>query len=207
MSIQVNNTDNQLNVIVNGVLDVYSFKNIKSVSRAVDASGNNYISINFIANDKNNSVRIPLSQVTDPVGWTNDTTGAIAAIEDIRKWMNELVDVSITSPIGQQAMGDSVSTVLAYDQANVQISVGFDRYTGTNADTSGISVLSISFASVGTANARVSVDGGAIYINLAPGETLNLDAGGVMNYYNGNNFFWDTTTNAGSSLMVAVNYI
>ena len=54
MSIQVNNTDNQLNIIVNGVLDVYNVKTIKSVSRAVDASGNNYISINFIANDKNN---------------------------------------------------------------------------------------------------------------------------------------------------------
>jgi hypothetical protein len=207
MSIQVNNTDNQLNIITNGVLDVYNFDTIKSVSRAVDASGNNYISLNFIANDKNNSVRIPLNLVTSPVYWTNDAAGAIAAVEDIRLWMNEIIQVKITSPIGQQAMGDSVSTVLAYDQANVQINVGFDRYTGTNADTSGISVLSISFASVGTANALVSVDGGAIYINLAPGETLNLDAGGIMNFYNGNNFFWDTTTNAGSSLIVAVNYL
>jgi hypothetical protein len=116
-------------------------------------------------------------------------------------------DVNIVNPLGQQPMGDSVSTVLAYDQANVMINVGFDRYTNADGDTSGVSVLSISFASVGTANALVSVDGGMIYKTLAPGETLNLDAGGIMNFYNGNNFFWDTTTNAGSALIVAVNYL
>jgi hypothetical protein len=91
--------------------------------------------------------------------------------------------------------------------ANAPINVSLNRYTSTNGDTSGISVLSISFASVGTTNARVSVDGGMIYQNLAPGETLNLDAGGIMNFYNGNNFFWDTSTNAGSSLLIAYNYI
>jgi hypothetical protein len=96
MSIQVNNTDNQLNIIVNGVLDVYNVKTIKSVSRAIDANGNHYISINFIANDKNNSVRIPLSEVTSPVGWTNDTAGAIAAVEDLRDWLAEIVEVEIS---------------------------------------------------------------------------------------------------------------
>jgi hypothetical protein len=69
------------------------------------------------------------------------------------------------------------------------------------------SVLSISFSSIGTADALVSTNGGVTYINLAPGTTVNFDAGGVMNYYNGSNFMWDATTNAGSSLLVAVNYI
>jgi hypothetical protein len=96
MSIQVNNTDNQLNIIVNGVLDVYNVRTIKSVSRAIDASGNHYISLNFIANDKNNSVRIPLSEVTSPVGWTNDAAGAIAAVEDIRDWLSEVIEVEIS---------------------------------------------------------------------------------------------------------------
>jgi hypothetical protein len=96
MSIQVNNTDNQLNIIVNGVLDVYNVRTIKSVSRAIDASGNHYISLNFIANDKNNSVRIPLSEVTSPVGWTNDTAGAVAAVEDIRDWLSEVIEVDIS---------------------------------------------------------------------------------------------------------------
>jgi hypothetical protein len=209
MSIRVSNTDNQLNIGINGVLDVYNFDVIKSVSRALDTNGNYYIAINFIANDKNNSLRIPLKDVIFPPTWTNDTTGADNAIADIRFWMNEVISVNatITSPLGQQPMGDSVSTVLAYDQANVMINVGFDRYTNADGDTSGVSVLSISFASVGTANALVSVDGGMIYKTLAPGETLNLDAGGIMNFYNGNNFFWDTTTNVGSSLIVALNYL
>jgi hypothetical protein len=210
MSIQVNNSDNQLNIITNGVLDVYNFDTIKSVSRAVDASGNNYISLNFIANDKNNSVRIPLIKVVDPVTWTNDTAGAIAAVEDIRKWMNELVQVAITSPLGQQAASDSVSTVLAAEQANVKVNAFAERYTASDdnaASAAGATVLSISFASVGTADARISYDGGTTYVLLKPGETLNLDAGGVMNYYDGSTLTWDTTTNAGSSLLIAINYI
>jgi hypothetical protein len=209
MSIRVNNADNQLNIGINGVLDVYNFDVIKSVSRALDTNGNYYIAINFIANDKNNSLRIPLKDVILPVTWTNDLTGADNAIADIRLWMDEVISVNatITSPLGQQIMASSVSTVLAAEQANVMINPAFERYTNADSDTSGVSVLSISFASVGTANARVSVDGGMIYQDLAPGETLNLDAGGVMNFYNGNNFFWDTTTNAGSSLLVAVNYL
>ena len=96
MSIIVNNTDNQLNISINGVLDVYNVKTIKSVSRGVDASGNYYIAINFIANDKNNSLRINLSEVSSPVGWTNDVAGANAAIADIRNWLSEIVEVQIS---------------------------------------------------------------------------------------------------------------
>lgn len=96
MSIIVNNTDNQLNISINGVLDVYNVKTIKSVSRGVDASGNYYIAINFIANDKNNSLRINLSEVSSPVTWTNDVTGANAAIADIRDWLSEIIEVEIS---------------------------------------------------------------------------------------------------------------
>jgi len=128
-------------------------------------------------------------------------------LQGLQSIITNALSVNIKAPLGQRPMGDSVSTVLAYDQANVMINVGFDRYTNANGDTSGVSVLSISFASVGTANALVSVDGGMIYKTLAPGETLNLDAGGIMNFYNGNNFHWDTTTNVGSSLLIAINHI
>lgn len=96
MSIIVNNTDNQLNININGVLDVYNVKTIKSVSRGVDASGNYYIAINFIANDKNNSLRINLSEVSSPAGWTNDVTGANTAIADIRNWLSEIIEVEIS---------------------------------------------------------------------------------------------------------------
>jgi hypothetical protein len=120
---------------------------------------------------------------------------------------NSGVGVDITGPLGQQASADGVSTTLSAEQANVMVYPLLDRYTATNGDASGLSVLSISFASVGTTNALISVDGGMIYKTLAPGETLNFDAGGIMNFYNGNSFHWDTTTNAGSSLIVALNYL
>ena len=96
MSIIVNNTDNQLNINNNGVLDVYAVRSIKSVSRAVDAFGNYYIAINFIANDKNNSLRIYLNEVSSPVTWTNDLTGANAALADIRDWLSEIIEVQIS---------------------------------------------------------------------------------------------------------------
>ena len=211
MSIRVSNTDNQLNIKINDILDVYNFDVIKSVSRGLDTNGNYYIAINFIANDKNNSLRIPLKDVILPVTWTNDLTGADDAIADIRLWMDEVISVNatITSPLGQQNSDNSVSTVLSNEQANVLISTTAKRFTGAddNAGSFSDTILSISFASVGTADVRISFDGGTIYLILKPGETLNLDAGGVMNYYVGSLITWDTTTNAGSSLIVAVNYI
>jgi hypothetical protein len=208
MSIRLSNQDNQLSIETNGVVDVYNFDVIKSVSRAVDASGNNYISINFIANDKNNSLRIPLKEVVTPPTWTNDTAGAIQAVEDIRLWMDDVVSAIITSPLGQQANNDSVSVTLSTEQANGIVQAGFRRFTNSDSDLTGFPIiLSVSFASVGTANARISTDAGSSYTDLAPGETLNLEAGAVMNYYEGTNIYWDTTTNAGAALLVAYNYI
>lgn len=161
MSIQVNNTDNQLNIIVNGVLDVYNVKTIKSVSRAVDANGNNYISINFIANDKNNSVRIPLSEVTSPVGWTNDTTGAIAAVEDIRDWLSETIDVEISEA------NDSI-LIYGFDGVNNQpVSVDGNGQVNTNVhDGIGTAITST------TIGADTGID-----VNIIGGVTLevNLD--------------------------------
>ena len=164
MSIQVNNTDNQLNIITNGVLDVYNVKTIKSVSRAVDASGNHYIALNFIANDKNNSVRIPLSLVDSPVSWTNDTAGAIAAVEDLRDWLAEIVEVDINEA------NDSI-LVYGYDAAggnNEAISVDSNGQVDTNVhDGSGTAITST------TVGADTGLD-----VNIIGGVTLdvNLDA-------------------------------
>lgn len=163
MSIQVNNTDNQLNIITNGVLDVYNVKTIKSVSRAVDATGNHYISLNFIANDKNNSLRIPLSQVDSPIGWTNDTTGAIAAVEDLRDWLAEIVEVDINEA------NDSI-LVYGYDAAggnNEPISVDGNGQVDVNIhDGSGNSLTSTT----------IGLDTG-LDVNIIGGVTLevNLD--------------------------------
>jgi hypothetical protein len=226
MSIIVNNTDNQLNISINGVLDVYNVKTIKSVSRGVDASGNYYIAINFIANDKNNSLRINLSEVTSPVGWTNDVTGANAAIADIRNWLSEIVEVQISEANdsilvygwdgavnrkiktdangelqvdilslpneGQQTMANSISVALASNQTGVARTPTFLRPTGVSG-TVAAGTFSMSFASVGTANATV---GG---ITLKPGETLNFDAGAINNTLGAVAY---NTTTAGAELII-----
>ena len=129
-------------------------------------------------------------------------------LQGLQSIISSTLNVAIKAPLGQQNNDNSVSTVLSDEQANVLISAQFRKYTNIDSDLSGFPiVLSVSFASVGTANARISTDGGLNYTDLAPGETLNLDASGVMNYYDGSKFYFDTTTNVGSSLIVAHNYL
>ncbi len=176
MSIQVNNTDNQLNIIVNGVLDVYNVKTIKSVSRAVDASGNNYISINFIANDKNNSVRIPLSEVTSPIGWTNDTTGAITAVEDIRDWLSEVIEVEISEA------NDSI-LVYGWDGAvNRKIKTDANGVLAIQDNGGSITIDGTVALDAGTLSALENVTvqnpGGASAVNIQDGgNSITVDGG------------------------------
>lgn len=228
MSIIVNNTDGQLNIDNNGILDVYAVRSIKSVSKGVDASGNYYIAINFIANDKNNSLRIYLKDVSSPVTWTNDLTGANAALADIRDWLSEIIDVQITEAndsiqiyasdgtsnvpvlVGQQKCDESLAVTLCDGQAQVPITpvlLASANSTGNLTAYSGQLILSISFANDGTADADISVDAEATYIKLAPGMTINLDANGVMNYYDPSFFYWKTNVTPGASLLIAFNYI
>jgi hypothetical protein len=130
-------------------------------------------------------------------------------LQGLQSIISSVLNVNIVGPLGQQSPLDSVSTVLSTEQANVLINTIAKRFTGAddNAGSFGNTIFSISFASVGTADARISFDGGTVYLILKPGETLNLDAGGVMNYYDAVLITWDTTTNAGSSLLIAANYI
>jgi hypothetical protein len=71
----------------------------------------------------------------------------------------------------------------------------------------GSNITSISFFSNGITNALVSVNGGTSFVNVAPGTTINLDANSPSNAYGGTSFFWDTTTNLGSSLIIIYSYI
>jgi hypothetical protein len=66
-------------------------------------------------------------------------------------------------------------------------------------------ILSISFASVGTADALVSFDGGGTYVAITTGTTINMDAGTLNNYYLGNTFYYDTNTNTGAALYITYN--
>jgi hypothetical protein len=222
MSIIVNNTDGQLNIDNNGILDVYAVRSIKSVSRGVDASGNYYIAINFIANDKNNSLRIYLKDVSSPVAWTNDLTGANAALADIRDWLSEIIDVQITEAndsiqifasdgtnnvpvlVGQQACSDSLAVTLCTQQAGVKITPNIQVSINEIAIITD-PVYSVSFANIGTADALVSFDTGLTTVPLSPGVTVNMDAGGLGNFYESATFAWDTQSNLGSKLVITYN--
>jgi hypothetical protein len=196
MSIIVNNTDNQLNININGVLDVYNVKTIKSVSRGVDASGNYYITINFIANDKNNSLRINLSEVSSPAGWTNDVTGANAAIADIRNWLSEIVEVQISEAndsilvygwdgttnrkIKTDSNGELQVDILSLPNPGYSRTPGILRPTAAgNVNSVAATFYSVSVANVGSANGTVL----ASLTTIKPGEVLNFSADAVNNYF------------------------
>lgn len=214
MSIVVSNADNQLNIDNNGLLQVYAVKTIKSVSRGIDASGNHYIDIEFIANDKNNALRIPLVNVSLPNTWTNDTAGAITALTDIRNWLGEVIEVDINEasdsiliygfdgvnnqPVavdsnGVLAIQDNGGSITVDGGNGIQRTPNFLRPTGSNG-TVAAGAFSVSFASVGTANAIVG------NIILKPGETLNFDAGAINNTLS--SIAYNTTTNAGAELII-----
>jgi len=81
---------------------------------------------------------------------------------------------------------------------NIEIS---ENDTATITDP----VYSISFANIGTADGLISFDSGATQVNLSPGVTINMDAGGLGNFYAGAVFTWDTQTNLGSKLIITYN--
>jgi hypothetical protein len=195
MSIIVNNTDNQLNINSNGVLDVYAIKSIKSVSKGVDNTGNYYITINFIANDKNNSLRIYLKDVTSPVTWTNNLTGANAALADLRNWLSEIVDVNIvggvTLDVNLDANNDEVSiygsnggtptAVAVNGSGSVAVQDGGGSLTvdGTVAATqSGAwSVTNLANSGVDIGDVTINNASGASAVNIQDGgNSITVDA-------------------------------
>ena len=79
-----------------------------------------------------------------------------------------------TNASGQVAIQDGGNSITVDGGTGVQRTPTFLRPTGTSGTVSA-GTFSMSFASVGTANATV---GG---ITLKPGETLNFDAGAINN--------------------------
>jgi len=125
----------------------------------------------------------------------NNFPWQLKMLQGLQGIINELqgtLDVEIVAPLGQQIMDDSVSVVIASDQAGVERTPNFLRPSGIFGNTP-VDIFSVSFASVGTANATV---GGMI---LKPGETLNLDAGAINNTLGV--IAYDTTT-AGAELII-----
>lgn len=114
---------------------------------------------------------------------------------------------------GAPLTSTTITTTTALDvnivPTNTVLNLQNLEVSGADGDLSsfGSNITSISFFSNGTANALVSVNGGASFVNVAPGTTINLDANSPSNAYGGTSFFWDTTTNLGSSLIIIYSYI
>lgn len=116
-------------------------------------------------------------------------------------------DVTIVAPLGVQAScADAVSVALCQNQYKRDVTPAIQVVSGADGNIVN-SIYSISFASNGTADALVSFDGGSNYVALPTGTTVNMDAAGLANMYPGSLFYWDTTTNVGSSLIITYNMI
>ena len=179
--IYVNNNYNQLNVIYDTRKDVYAFESIKSVGFSWDTNGDYYVMINFISNDKNNSLRIYLKDVDPTNVWTNSFAGATYAVNRISEWMDHViaVDAQIVGPLGFRPMDEAVSVVIANDQEGIARTPGMLRPTTSgNVNAASTSLFSVSVANVGAANGTV-LDS----VTIKPGEVLNFSADAINNYF------------------------
>jgi hypothetical protein len=140
----------------------------------------------------------------------NNTRAAVTGQEELLVRVNSSAgaqDVNITSPLSQLPASDSVSVVLNSDQADLVITPVIIVSSGDSSTLIVDQTRSISFASNGTANALVTFDGGATIVALPAGTTVNMDAGGLGNFYLGNTFGYDTATNSGASLIITYNQV
>ena len=127
-------------------------------------------------------------------GHVNISDGGGSITVDGTVAVSSLPSVAISSlpNEGQQTMANSISVALASDQAGVQRTPTFLRPTGTSG-TIAAGQYSVSFASVGTADATV---GG---ITLKPGESISFDAGAINNTLAAITY---STTTAGAELII-----
>lgn len=106
------------------------------------------------------------------------------------KGLQGIIDnlVLLVYPLGQRVCGESVSTTLCTDQANVPILPGINTLNGIKniafftGGTSKLLTLSI-YNQDTTVSILVSTDNGVTYISVPSKATINFDAGGLLNYF------------------------
>jgi hypothetical protein len=180
----VENSNGQLKLSYSNLVEFYQFPTFKSVSFAFDTVRSNYyVSINFIANDKNNSLRLYLADITNQATWTDNAAGAKNAVGSISTW--------IAAAISPAFAGAPRSA--------------FTKRTTSSTDVIAVEVYSISVASVGTGNVTVSSDGSSTVSVLKTGETVTYEAGGLNNYFKAGSFEIDTT-NVGAEALIIYTY-
>jgi hypothetical protein len=127
-----------------------------------------------------------MSQREIAITGKNNTKAAVTGQEELLVRVNS---VSSTTGLATEATLQQIET----NTTGVARTPGFLRATGSDG-TIAAGTFSMSFASVGTANAIV---GGII---LKPGETINFDAGALNNTLGP--VAYNTTTNAGAELII-----
>lgn len=168
----ISNSNGQLKLTYSNRVEYYEFPTFKSISSGFDTlKGNYYVVINFIANDKNNSLRLYLVDIDNQATWQDTILGSQQAVSDISSWI-------------------SSSTIPALSGT---ARLAFIKRVSGSTDVITENVYSISFASVGTGNASVCSDAGITFSTLKPGETISFDAGDINNYFEADRFHVDTT--------------
>lgn len=177
----IEKANGQLKLRYDNNVEYYEFPTIKSVGSSFDTlKGKYYVSINFIANDKNNSLRIYLAEVSNQPSWTDTSTGAQQAVEDISLWI-----ASSTSP----SLSGIEKTAGSIRVSNASGSISFP-------------VKSISFANTGTVNAEYTID--SVITIIKPGETVSFDAGDVNNYFKDGIFGYNAPSASAELLIIYV---
>lgn len=169
--------------------EYYLYSSIKSVSWTKDVIGNYFLLINFITDDSDNPLKIKLldtGSISLPVQYANTEVGAKLAVQDLHNWINNSFVL-----LGGLAKETTLLQV-KNNTTGVLRTPTLLRVTGA-AGSIAAGKFSMSFASVGTANATV---GGMI---LKTGETINFDAGALNNTLSA--LAYDTTT-AGAELII-----
>lgn len=156
--------------ICNDNIDTLTFTNI---------GGNEALNVNIAGGV---TLEVNLDATNDQVGIYGYVNGAAGSPVPL--------NVNAT---GQVAIQDGGNSITVDGGTGVARTPNFLRPTGVNG-TVAAGTFSMSFASVGTANAIV---GGII---LKPGETLNFDAGAINNTLGSVNY--DTQTNVGAELII-----
>jgi hypothetical protein len=144
-------------------------------------------------------------------GGPNNTEAMVTGQQELLVRVNSAAstansNVTIVGPLGTQSSTSSVAVTLSNDQAKLGIIPHIIISSGDAATVIiASSIMSISFASNGTADALISFDGGVNYVAIPTGTTINLDAGGIMNLFVQDTFAYDTDTNSGASLIITYN--
>jgi hypothetical protein len=152
------NINNQLQIITSNNQEFYKFETMKSFSPEVDAKGNWYVLINFIANDKNNSLRLYVKDVTN-LGLPNTQLGA----------------TDLTRTISQWASSNNATMTARYPYI----------LTSTAAGSIAGECNSFSIRNAGAAAGTVTLSGGTA-VSIPAGTLLTYDAGGLgCKFYSG----------------------